>query len=180
MAHYAKVNSQGIVEQVIVAEQDVIDSGLFGNPTGWVQTSYNTHGGVHANGGTPLRKNYAGIGYTYDIIRDAFIPPKPFASWTLNEDTCLWDSPVAMPTDGKIYSWDESQLNWVEVVIPETPVEAVVEAPAEVVIPAETNDTATLTESNVDTITLSSVEPTISLDLGTGSDTVTGSATPTI
>ena len=69
MAHYAKVNSQGIVEQVIVAEQDVIDSGLFGNPTGWVQTSYNTHGGVHANGGTPLRKNYAGIGYTYLNVR---------------------------------------------------------------------------------------------------------------
>ena len=154
MAHYAKVNSQGIVEQVIVAEQDVIDSGLFGNPTGWVQTSYNTHGGVHANGGTPLRKNYAGIGYTYDIIRDAFIPPKPFASWVLNEDTCLWDSPVAMPTDGKIYSWDESQLNWVEVVIPEAPVE-VTPVVEEVVAPAEVAVEVPVAEVTIDVGTAS-------------------------
>ena len=113
MSHFAKVED-GIVTQVIVAEQDVIDSGLFG--TGWVQTSYNTSGGIHANGGTPLRKNYAGVGYSYDVTRDAFIPPKPFASWVLNEDTCLWDAPVAMPTDGKIYTWDEETLSWVEVV----------------------------------------------------------------
>ena len=90
MAHFAKVNSQGIVEQVIVAEQDVIDSGLFG--TGWVQTSYNTHGGQHPEG-RPLRKNYAGIGFTYDATRDAFIPPKPTDNATLNEDTCLWEVP---------------------------------------------------------------------------------------
>ena len=93
MAHFALVNAQGIVEQVIVAEQDVIDSGLFGNPSSWVQTSYNTHGGVHANGGTPLRKNYAGIGFTYDSVRDAFIPPKPYNTWVLDEETCLWNPP---------------------------------------------------------------------------------------
>jgi hypothetical protein len=108
MSHFAKVEN-GIVTQVIVAEQDVIDSGLFG--TGWVQTSYNTHGGQHPNG-TPLRKNYAGIGYTYDEQRDAFIPPKPFASWLLNEDTCLWDAPVAMPNDGAMYQWNEETLAW--------------------------------------------------------------------
>lgn len=93
MAHFALINAQGIVEQVIVAEQDVIDSGLFGNPSSWVQTSYNTHGGVHANGGTPFRKNYAGIGFTYDSVRDAFIPPKPYNTWVLDEETCLWNPP---------------------------------------------------------------------------------------
>jgi hypothetical protein len=112
MSHFAQVEN-GIVTQVIVAEQDVIDSGLFG--TGWVQTSYNTHGGQHPEG-RPLRKNYAGVGYTYDDQRDAFIPPKPFASWVLNEDTCLWNAPVAMPTDGKIYTWDEESVAWKEVV----------------------------------------------------------------
>ena len=111
MSHFAKVES-GVVTQVIVAEQDVIDSGLFG--TGWVQTSYNTHGGQHPEG-RPLRKNYAGIGFTYDEQRDAFIPPKPFASWLLNEDTCLWDAPVAYPTDGKVYGWSESSQQWIEV-----------------------------------------------------------------
>lgn len=114
MSHFAKVEDN-IVTQVIVVEQDVIDTGLFGDPSSWVQTSYNTHGGVHANGGTPLRKNYAGIGYTYDPTRDAFIPPKPYASWVLNEETCLWDAPVAMPDDGKFYRWDEDTLSWVEV-----------------------------------------------------------------
>lgn len=98
MSHFAKVEND-IVTQVIVAEQDVIDSGMFGS--GWVQTSYNTYGGIHKNGGTPFRKNYAGVGFTYDSIRDAFIPPQPFASWTLNEDTCLWDCPVPYPDDGK-------------------------------------------------------------------------------
>ena len=113
MAHYALVNAQGIVEQVIVAEQDVIDSGLFGNPTGWVQTSYNTHGGQHPDG-RPLRKNYAGIGFAYDPIRDAFIPPKPFESWVLNEDTCLWYPPISIPQDNKKYEWDEQSQNWIE------------------------------------------------------------------
>lgn len=88
MSHFAKVEN-GIVTQVIVAEQDVIDSGLFG--TDWVQTSYNTHGGQHPEG-RPLRKNYAGIGYTYDSTRDAFIPPKPDGDWTLNETTCQWEN----------------------------------------------------------------------------------------
>jgi len=122
MAHFAKVNEQGIVEQVIVAEQDVIDSALFGLPSSWIQTSYNTHGGVHANGGTPLRKNYAGIGYTYDSVRDAFIPPKPFSSWLLNEDSCLWESPVPYPNDGKQYQWNEETTSWVLVNPNQTPV----------------------------------------------------------
>ena len=114
MSHFAKVEN-GIVTQVIVAEQDFINSGAVGDPALWVQTSYNTRGGAHSSGGTPLRKNYAGIGYAYDATRDAFIPPKPFASWLLNEDTCLWDAPVAMPTDGKRYTWDEETTSWVEV-----------------------------------------------------------------
>ena len=107
--HFAQVED-GIVTRVIVAEQDVIDSGIFGQ--GWVQTSYNTHGGVHANGNTPLRKNYAGIGYTYDSQRDAFIPPQPFPSWLLNEETCLWSAPIPMPTDD-LYHWDELTTSWV-------------------------------------------------------------------
>ena len=82
----------------------------------WKQTSYNTIGGVHNNGGTPFRKNHAGIGYTYDEDRDAFIPKKPYPSWTLVEATCLWQAPVAYPDDGKVYNWDESSTNWVEVV----------------------------------------------------------------
>jgi hypothetical protein len=112
MSHFAQVEN-GIVTQVIVAEQDVIDSGMFG--TGWVQTSYNTHGGQHPEG-RPLRKNYAGIGYTYDSQRDAFISPKPYASWSLNEQTCLWVAPTPMPTDGKRYTWDEPTTSWTEVV----------------------------------------------------------------
>ena len=110
MAHFAKIENN-IVIQVIVAEQDVIDSGLFGE--GWIQTSYNTHGGQHPRD-KPLRKNFAGVGYAYDNNRDAFIPPKPYASWTLNEDTCLWDAPVAMPTDDKLYAWDETTTSWIE------------------------------------------------------------------
>ena len=111
MSHFAKVEN-GIVTSVIVAEQDVIDSGLFGS--GWVQTSYNTHGGQHPEG-RPLRKNYAGVGYTYDTDRDSFIPPKPFASWSLNETTCLWDAPTPIPTDDKRYAWDEPTTSWIEV-----------------------------------------------------------------
>jgi hypothetical protein len=117
MAHFAKVNN-GIVEQVIVAEPEFFDTFVDSSPGQWIQTSYNTHGGVHALGGTPLRKNYAGIGYNYDATRDAFIPPKPYASWLLNEDTCLWDAPVAMPEDAgtgeppKQYAWNESTQTW--------------------------------------------------------------------
>ena len=134
MSHFAKVEN-GIVTQVIVAEQDVIDSGIFGH--GWVQTSYNTHGGQHPEG-RPLRKNYAGIGYTYDEQRDAFIPPQPFASWLLNEDTCLWDAPVLYPADGKMYNWDEPTLSWVEFVTPAV-AEVIIDAPA----PADTAPTST-------------------------------------
>ena len=112
MSHFAKVEG-GIVTEVLVIEQDVIDTGLFGDPALWVQTSYNTYGGQHPEG-RPLRKNYAGIGYTYDAERDAFIPPQPFPSWTLNEDTCLWDAPTPLPDDGKLYRWDEAALVWVE------------------------------------------------------------------
>lgn len=111
MGHFAKVNN-GVVEQVIVAEPEFFDTFVDSSPGQWIQTSYNTHGGVHANGGTPLRKNYAGIGYTYDAQRDAFIPPKPFASWVLNEDTCLWDAPIAMPTEGGPYVWNETTQSW--------------------------------------------------------------------
>ncbi len=113
MGHFAKV-TDGIVTQVIVAEPEFFDTFVDSSPGQWIQTSYNTHGGVHANGGEPLRKNYAGVGFTYDAQRDAFIPPKPFESWVLNEDTCLWDAPVAMPTDGKQYQWDEATTSWVE------------------------------------------------------------------
>lgn len=106
MSHFAKV-IDGIVTEVLVIDQDVIDTGLFGDPALWVQTSYNTHGGQHPEG-RPLRKNYAGVGFTYDATRDAFIPPQPFASWTLNEDTCLWSAPTPYPDDGKAYYWDEA------------------------------------------------------------------------
>jgi hypothetical protein len=114
MAHFAKV-VDGVVAQVIVAEPEFFETFVDSSPGEWIQTSYNTFGGEHKLGGTPLRKNYAGIGFTYDRVRDAFIPPKPFASWVLNEDTCLWDAPVAYPTDGKDYSWNEETTNWVEI-----------------------------------------------------------------
>ena len=118
MSHFAQIDENNIVTQVIVIEQDVVDTGLFGNPNSWIQTSYNTSGGVHLLGGTPLRKNYAGIGYTYDSTKDAFIPPKPFNSWILNETTCLYEAPTIMPDDGKIYTWNEDTTSWVEVVQP--------------------------------------------------------------
>lgn len=110
MSHYAKVEN-GIVTQVIVAEEDFIQTGALGDPAAWIQTSYNTRGGEHPEG-RPLRKNYAGIGYTYDSGRDAFIPPQPYPSWTLNEDTCLWDCPVAMPTEGGPFTWNEGAQSW--------------------------------------------------------------------
>ena len=117
MSHFAQIDGNNIVTQVLVIEQDVVNTGLFGEPSSFVQTSYNTHGGVHTLGGTPLRKNYAGIGYTYDSGRDAFIPPKPYNSWVLNETTCQYDAPVAMPTDDKQYTWDETTTNWVETTV---------------------------------------------------------------
>ena len=114
MAHFAKVNN-GVVVQVIVAELEFFDTFVDSSPGQWLQTSYNTYGGVHANGGTPLRKNYAGIGFTYNPVKDAFIPPQPYASWTLNETTCLWEAPVAYPDDGLTYSWDEPTTSWVAI-----------------------------------------------------------------
>jgi hypothetical protein len=117
MSHFAKVEN-GVVTQVIVIEQDVLNLGHWGDPALWVQTSYNTSGGQHPEG-RPLRKNYAGIGYTYDSVRDAFIPPKPYASWLLNEDTCQWSAPTAMPVvEGKMFVWDEPTTAWVEFVAP--------------------------------------------------------------
>jgi len=110
MSHFAYVLN-GIVQEVIVAEQDFID-GLEPRPGFWVQTSYNTCAGVHRTGGTPLRKNYAGIGYVYDAERDAFYSPKPFYSWILNEDTCTWEPPVAPPMDGQEYAWNEYTHTW--------------------------------------------------------------------
>jgi len=111
MAHFAKV-LDGKVVQVIVAEPEFFQTFVDTSPGEWIQTSYNTKGGVHANGGTPLRKNYAGIGYTYDRTRDAFIPPQPYPSWTLDDSTCLWSAPAPMPTEGGPYVWNESTLSW--------------------------------------------------------------------
>jgi len=116
MAHFAKVVN-GLVTQVIVAEPEFFNTFSDTSPGKWIQTSYNTHGGVHSNGGTPLRKNYAGIGYTYDSQRDAFIPPKPYPSWTLVEETCNWTAPVLYPSDGKQYGWDEATTNWIEITL---------------------------------------------------------------
>ena len=119
MAHWAELDGGNVVLRVLVGSNSDPDEGyqwLIDNLGGtWVKTSYNTREGVHSEGGTPLRKNYAGIGYSYDAGRDAFIPPKPYASWNLNESSCLWEAPVAYPTDGKMYSWDEASTSWVEV-----------------------------------------------------------------
>ena len=120
MAHWAEIDSDNIVTRVLVVADDVEDGQTFlaetlGLGGTWKKTSYNTHGGVHSNGGNPYRKNYAGIGFTFDAVKDAFIPPKPFASWTLDAETCLWEAPVAMPTDGNVYVWDEATTSWKEV-----------------------------------------------------------------
>jgi len=128
MASFAKLNSNNIVERVESVVNEVLkDSNgveqeaigiqflktLYNEPNAiWKQTSYNTNAGVHSLGGTPFRKNHAGIGYQYDQIRDAFIPQKPFNSWILNEQTCLWEAPVAYPIDGQIYNWNEETLSW--------------------------------------------------------------------
>ena len=122
MSHFAEIDDDGIVLRVIVAEQDFIDSGAVGDSSNWIQTSYNTRGGIHyepntnnPDGGIALRKNYAGIGCTYDGERDAFISPKPFDSWSLSESSCLWEAPVPYPSDGKNYEWNEDILNWTEI-----------------------------------------------------------------
>jgi hypothetical protein len=111
MAHWARVKG-GIVTQVIVAEEEYFQTYIDDEPGEWIQTSYNTRAGQHDLGGTPLRKNYAGIGFSYDSTRDAFIPPQPYPSWTLNEDTCLWECPVAYPDDGNMYNWNEETQAW--------------------------------------------------------------------
>ena len=113
MGHFAKVVDSKVVS-VIVAEPEFFNTFVDSSPGAWIQTSYRTHGGQHPDG-NPLRKNYAGIGYSYDAGRDAFIPQKPFTSWTLNEDSCLWEAPTPMPTDGAVYQWDEPTLSWVAV-----------------------------------------------------------------
>jgi hypothetical protein len=126
MAHFAKLDANNVVIFVTVGRDEdegkEVELSLRTGDT-YKQTSYNTRGGVHYQAdGTPsadqskaMRKNYAGLGYTFDAARNAFIPPKPYASWLLNETTCLWDAPVACPTDGKRYSWDEATTSWVEV-----------------------------------------------------------------
>jgi hypothetical protein len=113
MSHYAKVQN-GSVTQVIVAEPEFFDTFIDNSPGEWIQTSYNTRGGQHPED-TPIRKNFAGIGYTYDKTLDAFIPPKPYASWILDEETCLWNAPTPYPTDDKRYRWNEDILNWEEI-----------------------------------------------------------------
>ena len=124
MAHYAKVIN-GVVEKVIVAETGFFTTFVDDTPGEWIQTSYNTRGGKHYNPNTgnedsetPLRKNFAGIGWTYDSEKDAFYEPQPYASWTLNATTCIWEAPVAYPSDGKNYSWDEPSTSWKEVTQP--------------------------------------------------------------
>lgn len=121
MAHYAFLDENNMVTSVIVGKNETegaIDwEEFYASEVGQTckRTSYNTQGGVHVLGGVPFRKNYAGYGYYYDEQRDAFIPPRPYTSWTLNEETCLWEAPVARPTDGKSYVWDENLIIWVEI-----------------------------------------------------------------
>ena len=119
MAHFAEVDENNIVTRVIVAEQDFINSGAVGDSSNWIQTSYNTKGGVHytpnsnePDGGIALRKNYAGVGFTYDSDRDAFYSEQLYPSWTLNEDTCLWESPIPYPDDDETYNWNEEEQSW--------------------------------------------------------------------
>lgn len=120
MAHYAFLDENNVVIEVIPGK-DEGENGIdweqhYGEVRNKVckRTSFNTIGGIHSGGGIAFRKNYAGIGFTYDINRDAFIPPKPYASWVLDEQSCLWNAPIEMPNDGKNYIWDESSQNWIE------------------------------------------------------------------
>jgi|TARA_R110000787_G_scaffold160899_3_gene274404 hypothetical protein len=127
MAHFAKLDENNLVTQVVAVKNDVIleneieleqkgidfCKSIFGQDTKWVQTSMNTLGGIHSLGGQPLRKNAAGIGDTYDAVKDAFIKPKRFNSWVLNESTCLWEAPISEPTDGPSYLWHEETVSWI-------------------------------------------------------------------
>ena len=121
MAHFTKLGKGNIVEKVLVVSNDVATTeqdgvnfinNLYATNDVWKQTSYNTYGGVHELGGTPFRKNFAGIGFTYDQTRDAFIPPKDYPSWVFNENTCMWDAPIDYPTDGQRYIWNETNQTW--------------------------------------------------------------------
>ena len=121
MAHFAKIGKGSKVEKIEVVSNDVATTeqagvdflnNLYGTNDIWKQTSYNTRGGQHLTGGTPFRKNYPGIGFKYDQTRDAFIPPKPYPSWTLNETTCLWEAPISKPDDGQSYDWNETNQTW--------------------------------------------------------------------
>jgi hypothetical protein len=121
MAHFAKVLN-GQVIQVIVAEPEFFNTFRDTSPGTWLQTSYNTRGGVHygadgqPDGGVPLRANYAGTGYIYNAQEDVFYAPQPFSSWTISAPDWIWKAPVPMPEDGKVYIWDEAALNWVELI----------------------------------------------------------------
>jgi hypothetical protein len=111
MAHFVKILNKIVIKGMVV-EPEFFNSFVDDSPGEWIQTSYNTVGGAHQLGGTPFRKNYAGIGYTYDKQKDAFIPPKTYNSWVLNETTCLWEPPISYPQDEKSYTWNEQILNW--------------------------------------------------------------------
>jgi hypothetical protein len=113
MAHYAKVEN-GIVTKVIVAEADFFNTFVDTSPGTWIQTSYNTYANQHKLNGTPLRGNFAGIGFTYDHQNDVFYAPKPYESWSLNQSTWIWESPTPMPNDGKFYVWNENTTSWIE------------------------------------------------------------------
>ena len=117
MSHFAYVpnivDGKGIVEQVIRIDQDTLITGAWGNPSHWIQTSYNTYGNQHTQGGTPLRGNYAGVGFTYDVVNDVFYAPQPYPSWVLNANY-LWQAPFPMPTDTKFYAWNEDLKSWVK------------------------------------------------------------------
>lgn len=131
MAHFSHINNEGIVDQVIVIDEATLATGHWGDPSEWVQTSYNTSSGDYKRGNTEQekltlkvsgttkdiqarnRKNFAGVGFTYNSVLDAFIPPTPFSGWVLNEDTCQWESPVPYPQDGQTYIWDNDLLDWV-------------------------------------------------------------------
>jgi len=122
MSHYAKIDENNIVIKVLVIDEETVNTGRFGDPSSWIQTSYNTSHGEHRLGGTPLRKNYAGKGFTYDQTRDAFIPPQPYPSWILDEDTCQWGAPISYPLPEEkvefsgsinhVYEWDEDNVTW--------------------------------------------------------------------
>ena len=124
MSNFTVVDANDVVIDVQVIEQDMVDTGLFGDPASFEKTSYNTRGGIYYTPNTDIpdpdqskayRKNFAGIGFKLDRVRDAFIPPQNFSSWVLNETTCLWEAPTPKPKDGKLYKWDEPTLSWIEV-----------------------------------------------------------------